>query len=156
MHCRALLLTGDYFLGGVVAGALTKLLLRLRKSTNADAMEVNKLTAEAMLYIVSILRLGESQASLHPRDDDAVDRMVTCLKVTIPFLHCIVTCHCQCCNDAMAGRSAPGGYVALSRWPHPVSCRCDIKDAGSVWLQHHSSGAWYPYAFQAYVGLTGK
>jgi len=76
-----LLLTGDYFLGGVVAGALTKLLLRLRKSTNAEDMEVNKLTAEAMLYIVSILRLGESQASLHPRDDDAVDRMVTCLKV---------------------------------------------------------------------------
>lgn len=60
---------------------MTKLLLRLRKSTNAEAMEVNKLTAEAMLYIVSILRLGESQASLHPRDDDAVDRMVTCLKV---------------------------------------------------------------------------
>ncbi|KAA6416886.1 MAG: coatomer subunit beta-1-like [Trebouxia sp. A1-2] len=80
-NIRALLLTGDYFLGGVVAGALTKLLLRLRKSTNADEMEVNKLTAEAMLYIVSILRLGESQASLHPRDDDAVDRMVTCLKV---------------------------------------------------------------------------
>ena len=81
LPCRALLLTGDYFLGGVVAGALTKLLLRLRMSTNADEMEVNKLTAEAMLYIVSILRLGESQASLHPRDDDAVDRMVTCLKV---------------------------------------------------------------------------
>ncbi|DBB17526.1 hypothetical protein WJX82_003794 [Trebouxia sp. C0006] len=80
-NIRALLLTGDYFLGGVVAGALTKLLLRLRKSTNADEKEVNKLTAEAMLYIVSILRLGESQASLHPRDDDAVDRMVTCLKV---------------------------------------------------------------------------
>lgn len=85
--CRALLLTGDYFLGGVVAGALTKLLLRLRKSTNAEAMEVNKLTAEAMLYIVSILRLGESQASLHPRDDDAVDRMVTCLKVNKSLHH---------------------------------------------------------------------
>ena len=81
--CRALLLTGDYFLGGVVAGALTKLLLRLRKSTNVDSKEVNKLTAEAMLYIVSILRLGESQAALHPRDDDAVDRMVTCLKVGV-------------------------------------------------------------------------
>lgn len=79
--CRALLLTGDYFLGGVVAGALTKLLLRLRKLQQVDALEVNKLTAEAMLYIVSILRLGESQASQHPRDDDAVDRMVTCLKV---------------------------------------------------------------------------
>lgn len=81
LTCRALLLTGDYFLGGVVAGALTKLLLRLRKLNEVDALEVNKLTAEAMLYIVSILRLGESQASQHPRDDDAVDRMVTCLKV---------------------------------------------------------------------------
>ena len=64
-----------------MAGALTKLLLRLRKLNTADALEVNKLTAEAMLYIVSILRLGESQAAQHPRDDDAVDRMVTCLKV---------------------------------------------------------------------------
>lgn len=75
---------------------MTKLLLRLRKSTNADAMEVNKLTAEAMLYIVSILRLGESQASLHPRDDDAVDRMVTCLKVSILLLQCILTYHYLC------------------------------------------------------------
>lgn len=64
-----------------MASALTKLLLRLRMSTNAETTEVNKLTAEAMLYIVSILRLGEFQSSLHPRDDDAVDRMVTCLKV---------------------------------------------------------------------------
>ena len=69
-----------------MAGALTKLLLRLRKSTNAEGSEVNKLTAEAMLYIVSILRLGESQASLHPRDDDAVDRMVTCLKVRLAWI----------------------------------------------------------------------
>ena len=67
-----------------MAGALTKLLLRLRKLEAVDALEVNKLTAEAMLYIVSILRLGESQASQHPRDDDAVDRMVTCLKVAPP------------------------------------------------------------------------
>ena len=66
-----------------MAGALTKLLLRLRKLNTADALEVNKLTAEAMLYIVSILRLGESQAVQHPRDDDAVDRMVTCLKVRL-------------------------------------------------------------------------
>ena len=79
---RALLLTADYFLGGVVAGALTKLLLRLRKSFNAEAVEVNKLNAEAMLYIVSILCLGESEARLHPRDDDVV---VTCLKVLMLF-----------------------------------------------------------------------
>ena len=71
-----------------MAGALTKLLLRLRKLNTADALEVNKLTAEAMLYIVSILRLGESQAAQHPRDDDAVDRMVTCLKVG----YCNVIC----------------------------------------------------------------
>ncbi len=29
LPCRALLLTGDFFLGGVLAGALTKLLLQL-------------------------------------------------------------------------------------------------------------------------------
>lgn len=42
---------------------------------------MNKLTAEAMLYIVSILRLGESSSLPCPLDDDSKDRMMVCLQV---------------------------------------------------------------------------
>ncbi len=42
---------------------------------------VNALTAEAMLAITSILRLGESAALPIPLDDDSKDRMLACLSV---------------------------------------------------------------------------
>ena len=42
---------------------------------------MNKLVAEAMLYIVSILRLGESTALPCPLDNDSKDRMLMCLQV---------------------------------------------------------------------------
>ncbi|KAK9813120.1 hypothetical protein WJX72_009365 [[Myrmecia] bisecta] len=78
-NLRTLLLAGDFFLGGVIASSLTKLLLRLRTLCSPEA--VNKATGQAMLQIASILRLGESSAVLHPVDDDAVDRMATCLQI---------------------------------------------------------------------------
>ena len=40
-----------------------------------------KLTAEAMLFVAAILRLGESAQMAHPIDADSQDRMVTCLEV---------------------------------------------------------------------------
>jgi coatomer subunit beta len=79
-NLRALLLGGDFFLGGVIAGTLTKLLLRWR-ALKGDGAQANKLSAHAMLTIVSILRLGESPALPMPLDDDSRDRMKTCLQV---------------------------------------------------------------------------
>ena len=89
-NLRALLLSGDFFLGGVIAGTLTKLVLRLRK-LRGDGLQ--RLTARAMLAIASILRLGESPALQHPVDADSVERMVTCLKawslfVVLPWQPC--------------------------------------------------------------------
>ncbi|CAL5220396.1 g2403 [Coccomyxa viridis] len=77
-NLRTLLLSGDFFLGGVIAGSLTKLLLRLRK---LQGQVPYKLTAEAMLFVAAILRLGESAQMAHPIDADSQDRMVTCLEV---------------------------------------------------------------------------
>ena len=80
--CRTLLLSGDFFLGGVIAGALSKLVLRLHGLPELTTLEKNRATAEALLLIVSMLRLGESGTLPQPVDDDAADRMVICMQVS--------------------------------------------------------------------------
>ena len=72
---RTLLLSGDFFLGGVVAAALTKLLLRLRKGL-ADSHELHRATAEAMLVIAAMLRLGENPLMAHPIDADSGELLI--------------------------------------------------------------------------------
>lgn len=79
-NLRALLLVGDFFLGGVIAASLTKLLLRMW-SQGAAAPVVNKAVAQGMLAIISIMRLGESNALPTPLDDDSRERMAACVKV---------------------------------------------------------------------------
>lgn len=71
-NLRALLLVGDFFLGGVISVSLTKLLLRLRALGGAAAapQHVNKAGAQAMLAIVSIMRLGESPLLPTPLDGE--------------------------------------------------------------------------------------
>jgi coatomer subunit beta len=79
-NVRALLLGGDFFLGGVLSSTLVKLALRL-KALGAPPAAANKAAAEAMLAIVAILRLGERGGTPTPMDDDSRDRMAACLKV---------------------------------------------------------------------------
>lgn len=79
-NLRAVLLTGDFFLGSVVATSLTKLVLRLF-DLGAPEEQRNLVHAEIMLYVVSMLRLGESPLLPHPIDDDSTDRLTLCLSV---------------------------------------------------------------------------
>jgi coatomer subunit beta len=72
---RSLLLGGDYFLGAVIAATFTKLVLRLRQLRALPALMLNRVAADLMLYIVGILRLGDSHVSQHPVDADSVDRI---------------------------------------------------------------------------------
>lgn len=72
---RSLLLGGDYFLGAVIAATFTKLVLRLRELRALPAVMLNRVAADLMLYIVGILRLGESPAATNPVDADSVDRI---------------------------------------------------------------------------------
>jgi len=58
-----------FFLGGVIAASLTKLLLRMW-SQGAAAPVVNKAVAQGMLAIISIMRLGESNALPTPLDGE--------------------------------------------------------------------------------------
>lgn len=79
-NLRSILLTGDFFLGAVVASTLTKLMLRYEEVQD-NRVALNKAEAEILLYMVSMLRLGQSSALSHPIDDDAYDRITLCIKV---------------------------------------------------------------------------
>ncbi|KAE8682533.1 Coatomer subunit beta-1 [Hibiscus syriacus] len=79
-NLRSLLLTGDFFLGAVVACTLTKLVLRLQE-VQSSKVEVNKATTQALLIIVSMLQLGQSSVLPHPIDNDSNDRIVLCIRL---------------------------------------------------------------------------
>ncbi|GMI92415.1 beta1 Coat Protein [Hibiscus trionum] len=79
-NLRSLLLTGDFFLGAVVACTLTKLVLRLQE-VQPSKVEVNKATTQALLIIVSMLQLGQSPVLSHPIDNDSQDRIVLCIRL---------------------------------------------------------------------------
>ncbi|KAA3489833.1 coatomer subunit beta-1 [Gossypium australe] len=79
-NIRSLLLTGDFFLGAVVACTLTKLVLRLQE-VQPSKVEVNKVTTQALLIFVSMLQLGQSPVLPHPIDNDSNDRIVLCIRL---------------------------------------------------------------------------
>ncbi|KAI4325199.1 hypothetical protein MLD38_030617 [Melastoma candidum] len=79
-NLRSLLLSGDFFLGAVVACTLTKLILRLEEMQPSKA-EVNKASTQALLIIVSMLQLGQSPVLPHPIDNDSQDRIILCVRL---------------------------------------------------------------------------
>ncbi|KAJ8447580.1 hypothetical protein Cgig2_031193 [Carnegiea gigantea] len=79
-NLRSLLLSGDFFLGAVVACTLTKLVLRLDE-VQPSRVEVNKATTQALLYMVSMIQLGQSPVLPHPIDNDAYDRIILCIRL---------------------------------------------------------------------------
>lgn len=79
-NLRSLLLTGDFFLGAVIACTLTKLVLRLEE-VQPSKLEVNKASTSALLIMVSMLQLGQSSALPHPIDNDSHDRIVLCIRL---------------------------------------------------------------------------
>ncbi|KAL6985089.1 hypothetical protein U1Q18_018467 [Sarracenia purpurea var. burkii] len=79
-NLRSLLLTGDFFLGAVVACTLTKLILRLEE-VQPSKVEVNKALTQALLIMVSMLQLGQSSFLPHPIDNDSYDRVVLCIRL---------------------------------------------------------------------------
>ncbi|GLT74710.1 hypothetical protein SLA2020_464930 [Shorea laevis] len=79
-NLRSLLLTGDFFLGAVIACTLAKLVLRLEE-VQPSKVEVNKATTQALLIMVSMLQLGQSSALPHPIDNDSHSRIVLCIRL---------------------------------------------------------------------------
>ena len=77
-NVRALLLSGDFFLGSVFGATLTKLVFKYQEMGASEAA-VNRAAAQAMLYMTSILRLGKSESVPHPIDGDSQDRLALSL-----------------------------------------------------------------------------
>jgi coatomer subunit beta len=81
---RQLILDGDYYLATVLSSTLTKLVMR-HSEISPDAARTNALRAEAMLIMISIIRVGQSQFVKTPIDEDSVDRIMSCVRSLAEF-----------------------------------------------------------------------
>ncbi|KAF3308937.1 coatomer subunit beta [Orbilia oligospora] len=81
---RALILDGDFFLASVLSSTLTKLVMR-HAEISKDTARTNALKAEAMLIMISIIRVGQSQFVKTKIDEDSVDRIMACVKCLSEF-----------------------------------------------------------------------
>lgn len=78
-HTRKLLLAGDFYLAAVLSSTLVKLVLRLQQ-LQTKANYLNALRAEALLIMVSILRVGQTSLVAKKIDEDSSDRILACIK----------------------------------------------------------------------------
>lgn len=76
---RSLILDGDFYLASVLSSTLVKLLLRLNKVSERKDL-LNALKAEAMLIMVSILRVGDSSFAKKRIDEDSSERIMSCIR----------------------------------------------------------------------------
>ena len=81
---RQLILDGDYYLASVLSSTLTKLVMR-HSEISKDIERTNALRAEAMLIMISIIRVGQSQFVKAPIDEDSVDRIMSCVRSLAEF-----------------------------------------------------------------------
>ena len=102
-HTLALLLGGDFFTGAVLAAALTKLVLRF-SDLSPDKKKANALRAEAMLIMTSTIRVGQSNFSSAPIDEDSSERILNCIQ-TLSQLEVKPIVHDVFLNDTKAAYS---------------------------------------------------
>ncbi|KAK3318901.1 adaptin N terminal region-domain-containing protein [Apodospora peruviana] len=81
---RQLILDGDYYLATVLSATLTKLVMR-HSEISSEAGRTNALRAEAMLIMISIIRVGQSKFVKAPIDEDSVDRIMSCVRSLAEF-----------------------------------------------------------------------
>ena len=82
---RQMILDGDYYLSTVLSSTLTKLVMR-HSEISKDTARTNALRAEAMLIMISIIRVGQSQFVKMPIDEDSIDRIMTCVRSLAEFV----------------------------------------------------------------------
>merc|ERR1719245_1191699 len=97
---RKYLIEGDFFIGAALAGTLTKLALRWDGLVKDEAKQ-NRFTAECMLIIASILRLGTSGLPEKPITKDDEDRLQLCLKVLADKTGLLSTVFNTDCREAL-------------------------------------------------------
>ena len=105
-NLRALVLAGDFFLASVVSTTLTKLAMRyinIAADAGVAPADANRLHAECMLYIVCMIRLGESGETPTPMDSDSNDRMMVCIKTLAKPQEADVDVWLSACRSAYDG-----------------------------------------------------
>ncbi|KAL8666521.1 MAG: hypothetical protein Q9202_001319 [Teloschistes flavicans] len=81
---RQLILESDFYLASVLSSTLTKLVMR-HSEISQDVARTNALRAEAMLIMISIIRVGQSQFVKTPIDEDSIDRIMSCVRSLSEF-----------------------------------------------------------------------
>ncbi|EAS31456.3 coatomer beta subunit [Coccidioides immitis RS] len=81
---RQLILDGDYYLATVLSSTLAKLVMR-HSEVSQDVARTNALRAEAMLIMISVIRVGQSQFVKAHIDEDSVDRIMSCVRSLAEF-----------------------------------------------------------------------
>ncbi|ANZ78011.1 BA75_04511T0 [Komagataella pastoris] len=76
---RALILDGDFYLAAVLSSTLLKLILSFQK-ISSNIKILNAMKAEAMLIMVSILRVGETSFSKKKIDEDSQERIFSIVR----------------------------------------------------------------------------
>ena len=97
---RKYLIDGDFFIGAALAGTLTKLALRWDSLVKDEAKQ-NRFTAECMLIIASVLRLGTSGLPEKAITKDDEDRLQLCLKVLSDKNSLLCSVFSSECRDAL-------------------------------------------------------
>lgn len=82
-HLRTLLVGGDYLLGSVLANAYAKLVLRFAAIVGVRTPESNEEVARALLFAVSLLRMGQSPLATKTIDPDNLQRITILIKVLL-------------------------------------------------------------------------
>lgn len=97
---RQYLMDGDFFIGGSLSATLTKLALRFIE-IEGDKIEQNRLCAQVMLIMSSILHLGKSGFPAKAITNDDMDRIFICLKTLSERTPETVEVFKHYCRDAL-------------------------------------------------------
>lgn len=76
-----MLLDGNFFVATVLASTLTKISLKYSALEGPSVADKNRLNAQCMLFMTSIVNLGKSGLPKTAMDADSYDRIMACLRV---------------------------------------------------------------------------
>lgn len=94
------MMDGDFFIGASLATTLAKLVLRF-KGLESDPKKSNRLQAEAMLVMSSVLQLGRSGLPTKAMTHDDAERLTVCLRSLACPTPIIQTVFTEGCRDAL-------------------------------------------------------
>jgi len=99
---RKILKDGDFFVGASLASSIAKMVCRTAFDKSLPDAEKNKLSAEAMYIMTSIIRFGLSGIPAKPITPDDTERIMTCVRVLSEGNRKISNVFTDKCRDALA------------------------------------------------------